>query len=64
MYYTTVYLVDPSIICNGGRTQADFDAEGTGNSVSFQNGADPLTDLISIPLTQDEMLAEVGDWQQ
>ena len=36
-YFTTAYFVDPLIICQGGRTQEEFDAQGTGYLLAFQN---------------------------
>ena len=45
-YLTTVYFVNPDVICSTGRSQAEFDAEGTGNTLLFQNGQD----LVSVPL--------------
>jgi hypothetical protein len=30
-YFTTAYFVDPEIICNGGRSEADFNRDGTGD---------------------------------
>jgi hypothetical protein len=54
-FYATVYFVDTAIICNGGRTQADFDIQGTGNRLSFQNGPTEK-DLMYIPLAKDQML--------
>ena len=38
VYLTTAYFVDPASICQGGRDQAAFDVEGTGNRLWFQNG--------------------------
>merc|ERR1712168_1689750 len=52
-FVTTAYFVDPAIICQGGRSQGDFDMEGTGNRVWFQNGATPA-DVQNTPLTIDE----------
>eukprot|EP00095_Tigriopus_kingsejongensis_P008155 maker-scaffold735_size104922-snap-gene-0.23 protein:Tk08155 transcript:maker-scaffold735_size104922-snap-gene-0.23-mRNA-1 annotation:"protein gooseberry-like isoform x2" len=57
VYYTTVYFVDPSIICNGGRTQEEFMAEGTGNQIAIQNGP-TSSDFILAPLTKKEAIAE------
>ena len=37
-----------AIICNGGRTAAQLDSEGTGTGLSIQNGTDPLNDLITV----------------
>ena len=35
-YLTTMYFVDPSIICAGGRTQDQFDSQGTGDRLVVQ----------------------------
>ena len=35
-YLTTMYFVDPQIICNGGRTQDMFDTQGTGDRLLIQ----------------------------
>ena len=51
VYYVTAYFVDPSIICNGGRSQAQFDAEGTGNRIAIQAGPTPA-DVEVIPLEE------------
>lgn len=37
-FLTTAYFVDPATICEGGRDQAAFDSEGTGNVLWFQHG--------------------------
>ena len=58
-YFTTAYFVDTAIICNGGRTEEEFQSEGTGNRLSFQNGPTNV-DLQEIPLTKDEMLGNVS----
>ena len=57
-YFATAYFVDTSIICNGGRTEEEFQSEGTGNRLSFQNG--PYnTNLMEAPTTEDELLSNV-----
>jgi len=64
-YFVTAYFVEPSTICSEGRSEEDFAAEGTGNSVWFQNGPSGTADLASIPLTEDVMLSDpttVGFW--
>jgi hypothetical protein len=33
---STVYFVDPAIVCGPGRTQEEFDVDGTGYAVNFQ----------------------------
>ena len=35
-YLTSMYFVDPSIICAGGRTQEQFDSQGTGDRLVVQ----------------------------
>ena len=35
-YLTTMYFVDPSLICAGGRTQDQFDSQGTGDRLVIQ----------------------------
>ena len=35
-YLTTMYFVDPSLICSGGRTQDQFDSQGTGDRLVVQ----------------------------
>ena len=59
VYFVTIYLVDPAIICNGGRTQAEFEAEGTGNRVMLQDGLTSLS-VRDIPLTMDAMDSDVS----
>ena len=60
-YVTTAYFVDPSIICSTGRTQEQFDIDGTGTDILFQNGASFAPEnLIRAPQTEDEIVAEVS----
>ncbi len=40
------------IICTTGRSQEDFDRDGTGDRLVLQNGRDELTDM---PLAQDDV---------
>ena len=35
-YLSTVYFTDTEIICNGGRTQQQFDSQGTGDRLIVQ----------------------------
>ena len=35
-YLTTMYFVDPSIICTGGRSQEQFASQGTGDRLVIQ----------------------------
>ena len=41
-YLTTMYFVDPSIICNGGRSKDMFEDQGTGDRLVIQVPALPL----------------------
>ena len=38
MYTITAYFVDPATVCSTGRTQAQFNSEGTGTKLLIQNG--------------------------
>ena len=51
-WMTTAYFVDPAIICNGGRSNADYIAQGTGDRLLVQLGA--TDNLVSIPMFQTE----------
>ncbi len=49
-YVGTAYFVNPDIICSTGRTQEQFDTEGTlSKGLWFLKG----TDLVSIPMTME-----------
>merc|ERR1711973_644301 len=51
-WFTTAYFVDPAVICEGGRTQEEFDNQGTGDRLIVQTGPTPDS-LLDVPLTQD-----------
>ena len=36
-YFTTAYFVDPEVICNGGRSEADFKRDGTGDRLVIRS---------------------------
>ena len=55
---TTAYFVSPSVICTG-RSQAEFDTEGTGNMLLFQNGETSM-DTIEAPADLDEANSSVS----
>lgn len=59
VYLTTVYFVDPSVICGSGRSQSEFDSEGTGNRLLFQNGP-TSSDVMTAPLTVETADADVS----
>ena len=59
-YFVTAYFVNTSIICNGGRTEEEFQSEGTGSRLAFQNGPTNM-DLQEIPMQKEEMLGNVSN---
>jgi len=55
-YFTlTAYFVDPSTICDKGRTQDDLTHQGTGTGLYIQNGTDPLKSVLTIEPNESEM---------
>ena len=59
VYVTTAYFVDPTVICEVGRTQKEFDRDGTGDALFFQNGPTPKN-FEAAPLSAQE--AKGTDW--
>lgn len=53
VYFTTAYFVDPELICTTGRTQDDFDNDGTGDRLVFQAGEG---NYLAAPLTEQEAI--------
>ena len=49
-YLTTMYFVDPNIICAGGRTQDMFDTQGTGDRLIIQVQNDHIIMTLSLRL--------------
>ena len=58
-YLTTAYFVHPDVICTG-RKQTEYDEEGTGNTLLFQNGPSTRRDLIEAPLDLDSIDGSVN----
>ena len=59
VYLTTMYFVDVNMICAGGRTQEQFDAQGTGDRLILQVGPVAYTyNLLSLPLTKTDAEAD------
>jgi len=55
-YWTiTAYFIEPSKICSTGRTEAEFNDQGTGTGLWLQNGTNPINDVVRIPLTESEI---------
>ena len=59
----SIYFVEPSTICDGGRTESEFTEQGTGYMVALQRSADP-TDYDEIPLTTADAAAGVSKLMQ
>lgn len=57
-YLTTMYFVDPSIICNGGRSKDMFEDQGTGDRLVIQVGETAIENLVSLPLSKAEAAAD------
>lgn len=52
-WFTTAYFVDPSVICAGGRTEDQWNSQGTGDRLWIQVGETP-DNFVKIPLTRAE----------
>jgi len=52
-WFTTAYFVDPAVICAGGRTEDQWNSQGTGDRLWIQVGETP-DNFVKIPLTQAE----------
>lgn len=60
-YVLTAYFTDPSRICTRGRTQQQFETEGTGTDLWIQTGNRP-TDVTRIP--KKEMNVSSTKWSE
>ncbi len=56
-YLTTAYFIEPSKICTTGRTQEEFDLQGTLGDGLFLLKND---ELIVTPLTEDAAIEDVS----
>ena len=56
-YFTTVYFVDPSLICAGGRSSDQWEAQGTGDRLVAQIGESPES-LLDVPITRADADAD------
>ena len=59
-YLTTAYFISPDRICNGGRTQTEFNSEGTGKYLFLQNGPS-IKDVILAPADLEEANQSVSN---
>jgi len=55
VYTLTAYFVDPGSICWSGRTQDEFERQGTGTALYFQNGTNPIKNSIAVPIYQKDL---------
>jgi len=53
----TAYFVNPNIICTTGRTQQQYDQQGTGYGLWLQNGTMPLwaNNTVNVPTDQNAL---------
>ncbi len=58
-YVTTAYFIEPSKICEGGRTQEEYDRQGTlGDMLLIKKG----DELLKMPLTEDDAKQDVSKY--
>nr|XP_022338086.1 uncharacterized protein LOC111133747 [Crassostrea virginica]XP_022338087.1 uncharacterized protein LOC111133747 [Crassostrea virginica] len=60
--FVTAYFMEPSKICSSTRTETQVISEGIGTGLYFQNGPNPVTDAVSVPL--DESAIQQTLWGQ
>merc|ERR1711894_340040 len=60
-YFTTAYFVDPTLICDGGRSSDEWESQGTGDRLLVQVGETPDS-LLNIPITREAADMETGVW--
>jgi len=51
-WFNTLYFVDPEVICAGGRTEAQWEEQGTADRLWLQDGPVADKNYIDCPLTQ------------
>jgi len=63
-YVLSTYFVNPARICDKtqSRTQEEFHAVGTATQIFWQVGPNVATDVMDIPLTQDEKALSQAHW--
>jgi len=55
-YWTlTAYFVEPGIVCAPGRTSKQYKDQGNGYRFYIQNGTNPLSDLLDISLSENDL---------
>ncbi|XP_035683055.1 uncharacterized protein LOC118420366 [Branchiostoma floridae] len=62
MWLLTAYFIPPDDICSDGRTEAEYQEEGTGTDLYIQTGPDPTSDIMAIPLQQADL--EGSEWTE
>uniref|UniRef100_A0A0K2TFV4 Uncharacterized protein n=2 Tax=Lepeophtheirus salmonis TaxID=72036 RepID=A0A0K2TFV4_LEPSM len=63
-HVTTAYFIDPDRICTDGRSQIEFDSQGTGYTLIFQKGLDlrQKKSFVEIPLIENEIQNSSNEW--
>ncbi|CAH1257654.1 CD209 [Branchiostoma lanceolatum] len=62
MWLLTAYFIQPSDICSDGRTEAEYQDEGTGTDLYIQTGPNPTSDIMAFPLQQPDL--EGTEWTE
>ncbi|KAF6026212.1 hypothetical protein EB796_015481 [Bugula neritina] len=55
----TIYFVEPATICTTGRSQSQFDSQGTGTLLAIQNGPSS-SHLMRIPLRESQVTSQTA----
>ncbi|XP_019646316.1 PREDICTED: uncharacterized protein LOC109486851 [Branchiostoma belcheri] len=62
MVLLTAYFIQPSDICRDGRTETEYEEEGTGTDLYIQTGPNPTVDIMAIPKEQEDL--EGTEWTE
>jgi len=63
-YVLSTYFIHPTRICDKSksRTKEEFEKQGTAQDVWWQTGPKVATDVVEVPLTQDEAALKQAHW--
>jgi len=63
-YFLSAYFIHPSRICDkaSSRSADEFAKQGTADQVFLQTGPNAITDIMQIPLTQDDNALSAQKW--
>ncbi len=59
VYFVTAYLVDPGLICAGGRSERQFESQGSGYALYLQSGPS-VDNRVSVPVTLEGAESDIG----